>query len=227
MVPVIMTESQIHLFFANLTKSGLKSIIFGLGQQGLVAKNQVVNEQLYSLSSLGREQCEALFPSLNQQAMDMSLLIFKQAPVSDQGFHYLRKRCLQVKAILLIRGVYLFPTGIPYSLKNEIKKLYKNAIIVLKVNSIESGFDWQAINEALQLWDMTSVYSGISKELTQLLTDFKSDKGWTYALKKHLSKLLERLIEALAVDAGLDRASLPDESRPLCILSRLQKIHTL
>lgn len=227
MVPVVMTESQIHLFLSNLTKSGLRSLLFGLCQQELIIKHSTSTEQLYSLSDMGRESCVAKFPSLNMQTMNLSLLIFKQAPPSDKGFHYLRTKCLQAKAIQLSRGNYLFSTGLPESLKVEIRKLYKDATIIFKVEAIESGFDWSTLNDSLQLWDLVSIYSGISKELTQLLTNFKEEKILTDGFKKKISELLNRFIEALSMDAGLDREGIPDRERPLFILSQLQQISRL
>jgi len=227
MQPVLISETQLHAFLAKLTKTGLKSILFGLCRQQYVIKHSVSNQIVYSSTSMGREQCQALFPSLNRQSSQVSLLIFKQAPTSDKGFHYLRRACIKAKAVLLVRGVYLFPAGIPNLLKMELTKLYSRAVVILQVTNIESGFDWQTINESLQLWDVTSVYSGISKELSALLAKTNKQNIWVDKQKQQLSALLYQFIDVLAQDTGLVRLTLPEESQPLSILSRLQNIMTL
>lgn len=227
MQPVLMSEAKLHVFLAKLTKSGLKSILFGLCRQQYLAKHPISNQLVYSLTSLGRKQCQTLFPSLNRQSGQMSLVIFKQAPASDNGFHYLRKVCLKAKAILLARGVYLFPTGLPNLLKLEVAKLYSQAVIMLQVTHVESGFDWQTINESLQLWDVASVYSGISKELTTLLTKIDEQNAWADKQKHQISALLNHFIDTLALDTGLEAVALLEESQPQSILSRLQSIQIL
>lgn len=227
MQPVLLSEIQLHAYLAKLTKSGLKSILFGLCRQQYLAKHSVSNQLIYSLTNMGRERCQALFPSLDRQSGQVNLLIFKQAPSTDKGFHYLRKACLKAKAIILVRGVYLFPAGIPSYLKLELAQLYSRAVIVLQVSNIESGFDWQTISESIQLWDVATVYSGISKELAALLAKIDEQNVWVDKQKHQLSALLSHFIDTLTSDTGLETPTMPEVSRPLSILSRLQNIQLL
>lgn len=124
----------------------------------------------------------------------------------------------------MARGVYLFPLGVSPSLRNQIEKLYRNNVVLMRVSEIESGFDWQTITESSELWDVASVYSGISKDVSRLLSQNLTHKSMLDSQKKQISLLINQFILNLKNDTGLHTTSLPEKESPLFLLSQLQKL---
>lgn len=222
--PILLSEAELSLALSEISLSGLRSLLYGLVKKQLISKQHRGTTSAYCLTSLGRDWCRQSFPALMSQTLAMTILISRKAPITDRGFHYLRQSCLRGGGLMMARGVYLFPLGVSPSLRNQIEKLYRNNVVLMRVSEIESGFDWQTITESSELWDVASVYSGISKDVSRLLSQNLTHKSMLDSQKKQISLLINQFILNLKNDTGLHTTSLPEKESPLFLLSQLQKL---
>lgn len=225
--PVWLIFSQLQQLLPMLSQTGLQSSLFLLDKKDFLRIDKTQAEWRYSLSSYGKSYLEDLFPALlanhDKWQGDWSLIIFLEATKTDKNFRYLRSYLTQNKAIGLTRAVYLFPGTITDKVQTELRKSYKNAVLVLKVSQWLFGDDFKIIGQKAQLNDHFELYSSISKEVDRLIRIRTENKSFTQQENSSFFSALDRFLSVLDNDEALLSFYFPEVEGAKKILSKFQK----
>lgn len=204
---------QLRLLLLDLTPGGRRSLIHHLSRKHLIrserlprATGRYPHTQL-SLTPHGATALATQFPVFatdrENWAGEWSALIFLQAPSSDPHFRYLRALLLDHRAFQLRRGVYLHPGQFPAKIIDTCRDLYVGQVVITELAEWLFGDERSTINDHFMLSDLMSIYSGISSEINQLLTDKNQQKGLTDKFQRRIFSVFDRLFTALSQDVGL------------------------
>lgn len=199
--------SSLPFLFPNLTQHGRVSLTQLLTTRGwLVKDTDSQGEQRIQLSILGKAIVESEFPFLSiGEARDAQatwkIVIFLDSIERDPEFRNLRRTLLQRGWIQIARGVYGFRGEIQMELKNTLQKIYGQSISVFTIGKWLFGKDPAVLSGRNHSNSIIQQYSGISKELMELLNIFEVEKRLNNKRKAQLTGLTDRLYEFLALDS--------------------------
>lgn len=211
-----------------LTAGGRRSLIAHLQNQHYLVVENVVGETTLRLTDHGQRSVEAEFPALSPvlQQWDgvWAMMAFLNAPTTDLRFRNLRKLLMEQGAGQLTRGVYLYPGEFPQALLDVCGQLYRGHIVITSVNGWQFGDERSIVNDIFLLSDALETYSGISREIKQLLDNKKINSELNHSQKQHLFTVFNRFATHLSTDLGIATYYFPQVSSPLNLLTDLQAL---
>ncbi len=212
---VIQLE-QARGFFPQLTANRFHSLITHLSTKGLIRHERVGKTSQLYLSETGKKTLHALFPALDPSRRNWngnwSCLVFQEAPKGDRAFRYLRRKLVELGALQLTRGVYLYPNKFPEVFLEQCSKLYAGAVLIVSIGSVQFGELRPIVLEKGNLSTIIDLYSGISSEIDQLLAQIDDDSLLTDQQKELFTSLFDRYTAILREDIGLGTYFFPDET---------------
>lgn len=225
---VLLNLKQLRFLVPDLTQAGFQSLLFYLEKRGYLFKQIVNEEATYSLTNYGQEQLERQFPALSITKSNWrgqwTMILFLEAIRTDQNFRYLRSLLLKNNCLALNRGVFLYPGQLSQIVLAELKGRYRQAVMVYQLGECLVGDEQITIGQKIALSDSLKVYSGISKEVKQLIEIIGTIKKLNNQQKLDFYSIYNRFVAFLAEDSGIVQHYFPQVEGPLELLSKLQKI---
>ncbi|MFA6814548.1 MAG: hypothetical protein GX943_00430 [Candidatus Pacebacteria bacterium] len=225
---ILLNFVQLRFLLPDLSSSGFKSLLFYLEKKQYLLKHLINEEQQYSLTNYGRGQLEEQFPALSIARRnwhgDWTMIVFLQAIRTDQNFRYLRSFLLKNGCFALNRGIFLYPGQLNDLVLAELNGRYRQGVMVYKLGDCIVGDEQIVIGQKIALNDSLRVYSGISKELDELIEIIGSTKKLRDQSKLDFYSIYDRFATFLAEDSGLIHHYYPQVDGPLMLLSKLQKV---
>ena len=219
---------QLELVLPEMTPGGRRSLVHYLTQKLLIRTERINDQTNISLTSHGVAALVAQFPAFNQARQqwqgEWSVLIFQRGPKGDPHFRYLRQLLLDNHAFSLSRGVYLYPGALPSQVTNVCQEMYVGSVTVVAASNWLFGDERSLVNEQYLLLDLVEIYSGISKEINQLLELKNNQKRLTKKARLQIYSVFDRLFNVLAQDPGFLNYYYPDTSSAAVLLTQLHSI---
>ncbi len=209
-----------------LTTAGQNSLVRHLENEHLLFTDELDGIIKLSLSSHGRLQLQADFPTLKWVDQpwqgDWSVVVFIKAPAGDKNFRYLRSLLMKQQSFQLSRGVYLNAGEISKELINTLHNAYRENVIVYKTNNWQFGDDSIFIGQSEYLKDIISIYSGISNELKILLTKKSNRKTLSDQQKNQFASIFDRFVISFEQDCGIIPYYHPEVISGIKLLQQMQ-----
>jgi DNA-binding transcriptional regulator PaaX len=225
---ISLNTAQLRWLLPDLSVAGFKSLLFYLTENQYLLKHELNNHSYYSLSNYGEKQLEEQFPALYIAHKDWNgkwtMIVFLQAIKTDQNFRYLRIFLLKHGCLALKRAVFLFPGQLSEVISVELNSRYSRAVMVYSLEDCIVGDERLIIGHKIALNDVLKIYSGISKELGELIDFVGNTKKLKDQRKQQFLSIYNRFESFLAQDSGLTKHFFPQVDGPLQILSKLQKL---
>lgn len=203
----VVAVDELRLILPELKNSGFRSLLNLLKKQQLILGEEIERETKYRLTSYGKSSLQAQFPffssSMSQWSGQWTMIVFLSAPKSDKQFRYLRKFLVDKHCGQLSRGVYLYPGNLTSEINDLLMKLYIGSVLVTGIDGWVFGDERAVIIDTFQLKDLKSGYSGIGKEIYQLLKKKNAKKSSEGRDKGEISLVFDRLVSLLDIDLGL------------------------
>lgn len=212
-----------------LSYSGQISLIRLLQERGWILSLQHPDKRsTLSLTTLGRAALEREFPVLSTAKHDESkvwtAILFCQSSKQDPQFRNLRRTVLEAGAVSVSRGMYLFAGSLPPRVEEVVVKLYKQQVSVFVISQWLFGKDPGNLFSDSGLTQVISAYSGVSKELDELLNIYDSEKSLNNKRMKQISTLIDRTLAALLEDSPLVRRFFPDSITIHSLVPKIQHL---
>ncbi|MDA1079644.1 MAG: hypothetical protein O2840_03070 [bacterium] len=212
----IVAQEVVARFFPQLSSGRFRSLAVYLESKGLLRYERAGHiTQLY-LAETGKKELYALFPAIDPSrqnwAGNWSCLVFQESPSGDKAFRYLRRKLVELNAIQLTRGVYLYPDTFPALFIEQCSRLYRGAVLILAVASLQFGELRPIVLEKGNITAVLELYSGISKEIRQLLAQIENTSSLNDQQKALFVSLFDRFVAILKEDTGLGRYFFPEET---------------
>lgn len=224
--PLLVPASQVRPLFPKLSDSGFRSLLFHLGQKGYLMVERTSDTSLVRCTFQGielvRSQIPVFQPHWRQWQGEWAVMVFLTAPDNDRQFRYLRQALLDYHAVPLTRGVYLYPSAFPSSVVELCSSSYPHSVAILKSQQWIFGDVRSVIMQKYRLADLAATYSGVSRELNQLIAKMKADNESKDQYKKQLSLLFYRWWDVVSEDVGLTTIYFPTNPQPLPLLQQWQ-----
>ena len=224
----VISFERVSWLFPRLTAQGLRSLVQYLQSKGMLLYERVGQQAQLYLSEHGQISLHTLFPVLDPSrknwAGNWSCIVFCDAPVGDKQFRYLRRVLVELKAVQLTRGVYLYPGKFPDSFAEQCRRLYLQSVVLFSVGSLELGSLRPIVLEKGDLKTLQQLYSGISSEAKQLLSQLSEAATLNNQHKVRFASLFDRYLAALKSDIGLGSYFFPDETWGAKVLQDLRAI---
>ena len=224
----LTTYTELELLLPDMTGGGRRSLVHYLTQKLLIRTERIGDQTQISLTPHGIDALVAQFPAFNeiyqQWQGEWSVLIFRIGPKGDPHFRYLRQLLLDNHAFSLSRGVYLYPGELPEQVINVCKKMYVGSVTIVATHQWSFGDERQIINQQYLLSDLVEVYSGISKEINQLLELKNNQKRLTKKSRLQIYSVFNRLFNILNQDPGFLHYYYPHVSTAPTLLEQLHSI---
>ncbi|MBT3249410.1 MAG: hypothetical protein HN846_03210 [Candidatus Pacebacteria bacterium] len=226
--PHSIDYQQLELILPEMTAGGRRSLIHYLIKKLLIRSERIDDKTHISLTSHGADALLAQFQVFNQSWQEWqgewSVLIFRSGPKGDPHFRYLRQLLLDEHAFSLSRGVYLYPGELPPQIANTIKKMYVGSVIVVVTHQWSFGDERSIVNQQYMLLDLLEVYSGISREINQLLELKNNKKGLTKKSRLQIYSVFDRLFNVLSQDPGFLQYYYSDVPTAVVLLKQLHSM---
>lgn len=198
--------SNLNIVLSNLTEGGKRSLLHFLKKSSLINSERVLGTTSVGITQHGIKALEDQFPALSPKwdAWEGSwdCLVFVKAPKTDMQFRYLRGLLVSEGAIPISRGVYTSPFSFSEKVTLECEQLYRDSILLFSVGSWKIASFRSLIIEKYGLLDTVESYSGISSDVSRLLTSLDTNKRLTNRHKIELNLVYDRLIDILIEDPG-------------------------
>lgn len=225
---VFLTTSKAIELLPGMTKGGVRSVLHYLDKNGILSAEKVGSETRYYLTSLGESQLIEQFPALNPAwdtySGEWTCLVFQEAPKSDQQFRYLRTQVLKERALQLSRGVYCVPGNFSEDFLYLTRKMYSGSVVLLAVSSWLQGFERSTVTRNLGLNDLVTTYSGISKDIEQLLVEVGESDTLTDQQKQAFISVYDRFRDSVYEDSGIVSYYYPNVRTARDLLAQLQSL---
>ncbi len=222
-----MDYERMELILPELTPAGRRSLISHLHKNDLVYKQRTDRTLIYQTQH-GKRLLEAQFPVFNSQMRDWSgewcLVQFLTPPSSDKSFRYLRSLLVEGNAAAISRGSYLVTSVMADALIGELEASYRSAVVVVKLESFLFGDERAIMDQFFNLSDSQQLYSGISREINELLASTSNLSNLSDPQKKRLCSVFDRFYSLIQKDIGITQYYFPRVEGAEDILRRLQKI---
>jgi DNA-binding transcriptional regulator PaaX len=226
--PRVLLQSEFEWLLPEMTSAGRRSFLHYLNAQRLIHREPSELGWRYAITQFGSKALKAEFPALSEEWQtwqgEWSGLVFKHSPPSDPQFRYLRTVLIEAGAQALARGVFIFPGQFPSRVLELCESLYIDSIVIFAFSQWLFGDERSTITELFNLQDLISLYSGISKESSNLLSVFNSEKGSKDQSKRRFKDLFYRFLTVLEQTPGLFHHYYPHSPSPPGLLKQLQTI---
>jgi DNA-binding transcriptional regulator PaaX len=220
--------SQLEWLLSDLTQSGRRSLVRLLEKKQLIFTDTITDQKRVSISSHGMNELEAQFPVLKREndesVRPWSVVVFMDAPQQDPRFRYLRSKLVKHQLFSLKRGLYLYPGELPHDVKSTLEEVYRSSVVVLKVNEWSFGDEQIVIGQKTDLQDRLDVYSGISKEVDELIEAIHHNKSLSNKQKKQIYSIFDRLYQSLGTDLGLISRYYPQANSGVDLLNQIKSL---
>ncbi len=201
--------SEVAWLLPELTEDGKQSLIRHLISERLLFTDELDGYSSLSLSSHGRTQLQADFPALKRVDQpwqgDWYLIIFLSPPKTDKSFRYLRTQLVKNLCFQLSRGVYLHAGVVSEELQKLFHDSYRENLLMYKTANWQFGDEQIVIGQSNSLNDLISIFSGISKEVKELLIKKTNKKELSDQQKIRICSIYDRFVVAFEQDAGIIR----------------------
>jgi len=198
--------SNLNIVLYDLTEGGKRSLLHFLKQRGLINSERVLGTTSIGITPHGIKALEDQFPALSPKwdawQGNWDCLVFVKAPKTDKQFRYLRGLLVAEGAVSISRGVYAAPFSFSEKVTQECEQLYQDSILLFSVGSWKIASLRSLIIEKYGLLDTVESYSGISNDISRLLTSLDTNKRLTDRHKTELNLVYDRLIDILTEDPG-------------------------
>ncbi|MFZ5376877.1 MAG: hypothetical protein ACOZAN_04415 [Patescibacteria group bacterium] len=221
-------KTDFEWLIPDLSSSGLRSLLFYLQHNEMISYEKVAGDDLISLTSYGKKAISDSFPVFSEERQawhgDWIMVVFQQPPKMDASFRYLRKILLTTGFLSLARGVFIYPSELPDSIKELLHKLYRNSVAVIRFRQWAFGDERKIIGQKSGLIDQIELYSSISKELQQLLRKKMITGELNYQQKSALLSVFNRFYTLLTQDIGVSHHYFPQVITAGELLSEFKKL---
>lgn len=211
-----------------LTPGGLQSILLYLQAHKRVVLEKVSGNQMVSITTHGMRALEAKIPAFSPARRawqgEWQGIFFLTAPTQDKNFRFLRHLLLDAFAIPISRGMFVYPGPLPERVTFELHNSYEGGVVVIGLKDWQFGDEKDVIGRILQLGDLTTTYSSVSKEIDRLLAFDTPLISFTDQQKLLFSSVFDRLFAALQIDRGVQKAYFPQVQTGTELLFGLQNI---
>ncbi len=223
-----LNYQQIELLLNDLSPGGRRSLLHHLEKEGYILRENLLGQSWITITGQGKRQCKRLFPAFSDhwQAWqgEWELLVFLSAPKNDPQFRYLRNLLLEERAVFLSRGVYAVPGKLSEKVLAVVESLYQRAVAVFAISEWKFGSEQEIVIEQLGLTDIIEAYSGISREIRELLENCDKNVRLTNQQKLLFIPVFDRFWENVTMDTGFARYYVPNAPTAADMLSQLQKL---
>lgn len=224
----VVSGDELRLLLPELKNSGFRSLLNLLKKKSLISQEKREAQTTYRLTSYGASLLEADFPLFSSLMSTWSgkwtMILFLGAPKSDRQFRYLRKFLIDEHCGQLSRGVYLYPGTPPEVISKLLLRLYVGSVLVAGISNWSFGDERSLISSIFGLNDLKNSYSGISKEVHQLLKQKNKTKGLKDRDNVAVCLAFDRLMSLLDFDLGLLHYYYPESKSGDKLLSQLQEL---
>ncbi len=198
--------SNLNIVLSDLTEGGKRSLLHVLKRSGLINSERVLGTTSIGITQHGIKALEDQFPALSSKWDEWQgswdCLVFVKAPKSDKQFRYLRALLVAEGAVSISRGVYASPFSFSEKVTQECEQMYRDSILMFSVGKWKIASLRSLIIDKYGLLDAVESYSGISDDVSRLLTTLHTDKRFTDRHKIDLNLVYDRLIDILMEDPG-------------------------
>lgn len=216
---------QLKNILPDLSDPGRRSLLSYLINQGLVSSERRGTQAWFRLTHDGERQLEEIFPcfqtSMRQWSGDLVLLVFLEPPKGDQEFRYLRNFLVNHWSTAISRGIYLWPQAMFDQYQRQLEPMYRKSWLVIKNGEWLVGDRRSFLQQHFAIDDLVTSYSGISKEIVQLLKLKKTVSSFSDQQKMTLYSVFHRLYSLIQKDSGLHFYYFPQVADPLKLLNQL------
>ncbi len=146
------------------------------------------------------------------------------APKNDPQFRYLRNLLLEERAVFLSRGVYAVPGKLSEKVLEIVESLYHHSVAIFAISEWKFGNEQEIVIEQLGLTDIIEAYSGISREIRELLENCEKNVRLTDQQKLRFMPVFDRFWENVTADTGFARFYVSNAPTAAEVLSQLQKL---
>lgn len=220
--------SNISHLTPDLSDGGRRSLLHVLKKGGLINSERVLGTTSIGITQHGIKAIEDHFPALSSRwddwLGDWDCIVFVKAPKSDKQFRYLRTLLVNEGFISISRGVFISPFSAPSKVLQECNDLYRDSIMMFSVGKWKIASLRSFIIEKYGLIDVVEAYSGISNDVTRLLTSMNKDKRLMSRYKTELNLVFDRLIDVLNEDPGFCGYYFKESPKVKSIMLRLNLI---
>jgi len=222
------SKSLLKIPVPGLSESGQRSLLTLLKTRGFITLENIGDEPQYRITVAGSKALKTALPVLMRSQLEWSrtwsCLVFKEAPIGDLQFRYLRKLLVKHQSVALSRGVYLYPDAFPAQILSEVDVRYSKSVSLFEIGKWLTDDERQIAISQYGLLDLIQNYSGISSEIERLIDKKKSNKGLNHQEKIYISSFFNRLYEIMSEDMGLLRYYFPQVKSGVEILITFQKL---
>lgn len=227
-----VTHAELMAFTPHLTDSGYRSLLHVLKEQGYVDIESVVGNTTVRLTDRGRRLVSSRFPALSASMQswrgDWISIVFLEAPSGDAQFRYLRSTLVNDhQALQVSRGVYFMPTPQFEQVRSLCEQQYSSNVLVSAVGDWMIGDERQIIRSHFQLEELIKSYSGISSNISSLLSSSAKQKNSTDQYKKQFFTVYDGLFDLLSNDNGIIHFYFPQVAKATDLVAKMQSIFVL
>jgi len=225
--PVFYPFEQLNQVLGASGVTSLRSLWHLLEKNGLVViDDSSKSNKRVSITKLGSEELTNMFPvfrndwtSWNQQWVSIAFL---EAPRGDKNFRYLRLFLVANGAVSFSRGMYIFPILMLPKIQFEIERAYKRSVLLFTIGELHSGQLEQLILEKYRIKEVRIAYSGVSKQIDQLLIKNRGKNILINREKNAISSIIESLYSVIQYDIGIINFYFPHSQAIKEILRQIQ-----
>lgn len=217
--------SNLNVVIPNLTEGGKRSLLHVLKKNGLINSERVLGTTSIGITQHGIKALEDQFPALSSKwdawTDNWDCLVFTQAPKSDKQFRYLRTLLVSEGAVSISRGVYASPFSFSERVTQECSDMYRDSILMFSVGSWKIASLRSLVIERYGLLDVVESYSGISNDVSRLLTSVDTNNRLLDRHKIEINLVYDRLVDVLQEDPGFCQHYFKESPKIKEILSKL------
>lgn len=219
---------HLRYLLPHLTDAGRRSLVSYAFSQAWIEKERVGVETRFRLTSHGQQALSQKIAFLTKEMIDWqgewSLVVFLSPPKHDRQFRYLRLLLTDLGVAALTRGVYLLPGQGNSRLKSELYASYRQSVCVFNLSEWNFGDERSLISEKYQLVELLESYSGVSKQIDQLLKTKKAFSSLNDQSKKEIFSVFNRLYSLIQKDIGICEYYFPQVASPTELLAKLHSL---
>lgn len=223
-----LTLLQSQELLSGLTATGCRSLLILLEKKKLIFRKRLLGTTTYVISEQGVKALKDSFPSLNQQWEQWDgkwmAVSFLAALKTDKQFRYLRQLLVSDGGLPLGRGFYVKANGFSSRVLQQLSDLYQGAVTVFWVGEWIQGFDRPLIFSYYDLNDIATSLSGISGDVSRLLSISSIEKRLNKKQKNNLYIAVDRLVSCLRENPGFLRYYFPEAPDTTTLLVNIGKL---
>ena len=228
-----LKRKNVNLIVDNLSKEGLRSLLYHLTRQGLIEEQLLGGEIGYYITRRGKrvieEEMRVLSPKWGQWDGSWLLITIIESSREGQDIQKLRRVLRESGALAFNRGMYLWPGCFGDELRNEVLSDYVEFVWVWEIKDLPDENTNKKITEKMAIKACIENYSAVSSEIDNLLDKNQPKKRLTESAIVQKFRIYDRLFFVGVEDGGLVsfflkklQKSTNNEFDFKCLLNRLQ-----